>query len=166
MSPIDDLGRAVHDDPVLGAVVVHLHGQLAAGLDVQQLDLEARADAQRLEVAPRTVVAEVLLVLLAVRALEARDDLRDVLRAALSATSSASGVSTMIEILDADGRDERALASGHRGRSVSSRTASPSSVVAIASCAAISHSDDHEPTSLQPTSRGSIAAASVFSITA
>ncbi len=63
----DDLGRALDDDPMLRAMMVHLHRQLAAGLDVQQLDLEARSDVERLEIAPRPVIAEVLLMLLAVR---------------------------------------------------------------------------------------------------
>ena len=78
-----DLGRAVHDDPMLGAVMVHLHGKFAAGLDVQQLDLEARPDVQRLEVAPGPIVAEVLLLLLAVRLLQACDDRRNFLRPVL-----------------------------------------------------------------------------------
>ena len=49
---------------------------------------------------------------------------------------------------------------------VSISTASPSTALPCSSCGAISHNDDHEPTSLQPTSRGSMAAAFVFSITA
>ena len=45
---------------------------------MQQLDLEARGETERLEVAPGTVAAQVALVLLALGALEVRDDARDV----------------------------------------------------------------------------------------
>ena len=89
--------------------MVHLHRQLAAGLDVQKLDLKARADAERLEVAPRPVVSEVLLLLLAVRLLQALHDLRDVLRAALVGDEQRVGRVDDDEVLDADGRDERPL---------------------------------------------------------
>ena len=61
--------------------MVHLHGQLAARLDVQQLHLEARADVERLEMPPGPVVPEVLLLLLAAALAQALDDLGDVLRA-------------------------------------------------------------------------------------
>ena len=59
-------------------MVVHLKGQLAAGLDVQELDLEARSDVERLEVAPRTVIAKMLFLFLAIGALQGGDDLADV----------------------------------------------------------------------------------------
>ena len=81
--PDHDLGGALHDNPVLGAVVVHLHGQLAAGLHVQELHLETRTDVQCLEEAPGPVVAEMLLLFLPVRELELGDDLRHLLRSRL-----------------------------------------------------------------------------------
>ena len=49
---------------------------------------------------------------------------------------------------------------------VSMRIASPCTAFDCASRGEASHSDDHEPTSLQPTSMGTIAAFFVFSITA
>ena len=78
-----DFRGALHNDPVLGAVMVHLHGQLAAGLDVQELHLEPRADVQRFEKAPGPVVAEMLLLLFPVQQLELGDDLRHLLRSRL-----------------------------------------------------------------------------------
>ena len=89
--------------------MVHLHGKLAAGLDVQQLDLEARPDIERLEVAPGPIVAEVLLLLLAVRLLQAFDDRRNFLRAVLVGNEQRIGRIDDDEVLDADRRDERPL---------------------------------------------------------
>jgi len=77
------LGRALHDDPMLGAVMMHLHRQLTAWFYVQKLDLEAAADVERFEKAPRPVVAQVLLLFLAVGAFECGNNLRDLLRPGL-----------------------------------------------------------------------------------
>ena len=70
------------------------------------------------------------------------------------------------EILDADGRHQRLLANGRSCCVVSSSIASPCTALPASSWALISHSDDQEPTSLQPTSIGSTAATSVRSMTA
>src|SRR5690554_864360 len=41
--PARDLRGAAHDDPVLGAVMMHLQAQRGAGIDDDALDLEALA---------------------------------------------------------------------------------------------------------------------------
>ena len=50
---INDLGHTAYDYPVLAAVVVHLQRQRLAGLDLDALDLEARALLQHGVGAPR-----------------------------------------------------------------------------------------------------------------
>ena len=90
--------------------MVHLHRQLAARLDVQQLHLEALAGAELLEEAPRPVAPDVLRVLVAVELLEARDETRDVLRAALVGDEQRVRRVDDDEAVEADGGDERALA--------------------------------------------------------
>ena len=89
--------------------MVHLHGELAAGLDVQQLHLEARPDIQRLEEAPGPEVAKMLLLLLAVRLAQLGDDLRHLLRARLVGNQQRVGRIDDDQVVDADGRDQRAL---------------------------------------------------------
>ena len=101
----EHLGGAVHDNPVLGTMMVHLHGQLAAGIDVQQLDLEARADVEALEEAPRAVGADVALLLTAAGLLESLDDLGDVLRAGPVSDQQCVRRVDNDQILDADGGD-------------------------------------------------------------
>ena len=50
---------------------------------MQKFDLKARSDVERFEIAPGPIVSEVLFLLLALRLLQALDDLRDLLRAVL-----------------------------------------------------------------------------------
>src|SRR4029077_7138572 len=50
-----DLSRALDDDPMLGAMMVHLQRQLTAGLYDDVLDLHPMAVVQRGEAAPRTM---------------------------------------------------------------------------------------------------------------
>ena len=77
---------------------------------MQELHLETIAGAQLLEKAPRTVAPDVLRVLLAVELLEARDDTRHVLRAALIGDQQRVGRVDDDEAFKADGGDQRALA--------------------------------------------------------
>ena len=69
------------------------------------------------------------------------------------------------QVLDAEGRDERTLGMDVGvGRVLEQRIALDGVAVRVAG--ARSHSDDQEPTSLQPMSTGSTTAESVRSITA
>src|SRR5260370_27085803 len=52
--------RAVHDHPMLGAVVMLLQAELAARLDRDALDLEPVAGIDRAVVAPGTVAGDVM----------------------------------------------------------------------------------------------------------
>lgn len=63
----NNAGGSLYDDLALGAMMVHLHREHAAGLHMQQLDLKTRSNVQGFEVSPRPVVSEVLPLLLAVR---------------------------------------------------------------------------------------------------
>src|SRR5690554_5499880 len=71
--------RAMDDHPVLGSVMVHLHGQDAAWFDVQELHLEARSDRERFEKSPRAVDFHVLLRFGSLMRLETLDAARDIL---------------------------------------------------------------------------------------
>ena len=101
-----DFRRAVHDDPMLRAVVMHLHGELAARFDMQQLHLKSGTERQRLEIAPGPIAPQVLLMLLAVRPFQARNDLRNVLRARLVGDQQGIGRIDDDEVCNADRRDE------------------------------------------------------------
>ena len=79
---VGDLGGAGDDDPVLGAVVVHLQAQGRARLDHDPLDLEARTGVDRVVPAPGAVDLAVQAVLGAATLVELRDDLLHVLAAA------------------------------------------------------------------------------------
>src|SRR5512142_1106384 len=57
--------RAAHDDPVLGAVVVHLQAQAGAGVDQDALDLEAWPGVDAVVPPPGTVHAAVDVTLAA-----------------------------------------------------------------------------------------------------
>lgn len=57
--------------------MVHLHGELATRLDMQFLHLEASPQGHGLEIAPRPVVPEMLLLLPAVRLTRPRDAIAD-----------------------------------------------------------------------------------------
>ena len=94
---------------MLGAMVVHLHRELGARFDMQQLDLEARADVQRLEIAPGTQIAQMLLVLTAVGRAQALARARNLLRARLVGHQQGIRRIDDDQILDADGGDQRAL---------------------------------------------------------
>src|SRR5215472_11899590 len=75
-----DLGGALHDHPVLGAVMVHLQGQLAARLDQDVLDLDAVAGMHRLIRAPGPVHAGQRVRLRAVFLDQTRDQPAHLLR--------------------------------------------------------------------------------------
>jgi hypothetical protein len=77
-----DAGGALHHDPMLGAVMVHLQRQLAARLDQDVLDLHPVAGVQRLVRTPRAMDARQRLCLAAVFGDEARDQMAHVLGAA------------------------------------------------------------------------------------
>src|SRR5262245_60094755 len=70
---------ARHDNPMLGAVVVHLEAERRARLDHDPLDLEPVAPVDALVVAPRAVNAAVRDVLGPLRRVEVRDDVLDLL---------------------------------------------------------------------------------------
>lgn len=78
-----DARGAANDDPVLGAVVVHLQRQRGAGVDDDALDLEARAGIDAFVGTPGAIYAPVLLVFLALLFLQLRHDLFHVLRLVL-----------------------------------------------------------------------------------
>ena len=76
---VGDFGGALHDDPVLGPVVVHLQAEARAGIDDDALHLEARAGVDGVVPAPRAVDLAVGRGLAALFELECGDDLLDVL---------------------------------------------------------------------------------------
>ena len=62
MVAIDHPGHATDHDPVLAAMVVHLQAEAGAGLDLDALDLEARAFFEHGVGAPGAVHGAVELV--------------------------------------------------------------------------------------------------------
>ncbi len=102
------LGRALDDDPVLGAVVVHLQAQAGAGLDHDALDLVARPLVDAVVPAPGAVHQPVQHLLAALLAAELRDDVLHVLALVAARHQHRVGGLDDDEVVDTDHADQAA----------------------------------------------------------
>lgn len=93
--PLTVTAGAGEDDPVLGAVVVHLHREGAARFHRNAVDVEARGLDHHVAAAPGTVNLAVALVLAALVLLEELNRLLHVLERSRFITSTASLVLTI-----------------------------------------------------------------------
>ncbi len=89
--------------------MMHLQGKLGTGFDVQSLTWKRGTNVEGGKKSPRPVVADVLLMFLAVGRLELGDQRTDVLR--LGPVGDQDGVGRIDDdqVLHADGRDQSAL---------------------------------------------------------
>lgn len=106
---IGNFGGAADHDPVLGTVVVHLQAEGGAGVDDDALDLETGAGVDAVVPAPGAVDLAVGCGQRFAFALDALDDLLDILGAGFVGDHDGVGGFYDDEILDADGGDEAAL---------------------------------------------------------
>lgn len=104
-----DFGSAAHDDPVLGAVVMHLQAETGAGVDDDALDLEAGTFIDAVVRAPGAIDLAMLGDEGLIFELEAGDDVAHILGVGFVDNHDGIGGFDDNEIFDADGGDETTL---------------------------------------------------------
>jgi len=104
-----DLRCPLHDDPMLGAMVVHLQRQLGARLDRDVLDLHAAAIVDRAVCAPGTVHGRQRVGLIVPLGQEPRDQPLDLLGAIAGRHHDRIVGRDDDEVLDPDRRDQTVL---------------------------------------------------------
>ena len=109
-----DLGGAAQDDPVLRAVVVHLHRDGLAGQDADFLHPIANALADDRRRAPAVVHRRMLVRLLAAHPAEALDDRLHLLRRALPRDDDDIVRLDEQEIIEPDARDQAVMSHDQR----------------------------------------------------
>ena len=107
---IDHACHAADDDPVFAAMVVHLQAEAAAGLDLDTLDLEARAFLEHGVGAPRAGDGAVQLVGVVILLLELGNDLLDVLRLVRVGNQQGIRRTDDHQVVEAHGGDQPVLA--------------------------------------------------------